>query len=104
MRGKQVREFRNGTFAVNPVGGKRFGISECVHLVKYFGVPYTGTWRRGPQVCHMKPGELPVGTVSRRCVTGRTTATIQAARMSASIWGMTTMASTGLRGARPPAC
>jgi len=27
MRGKQVREFRNGTFAVNPVGGKRFGIS-----------------------------------------------------------------------------
>lgn len=63
MRGKQVREFRNGTFAVNPVGGKRFGVNECAHLVKYYGVPYTGTWRRGPQVCHMKAGELPVGTV-----------------------------------------
>jgi hypothetical protein len=63
LKGKQIREFRNGTFAVNPVGAKRFGISECVHLVKYFGVPYTGTWRRGPQVCHFKPGELPVGTV-----------------------------------------
>ncbi|MEG3088586.1 BPSL0067 family protein [Sphingomonas sp. PB4P5] len=63
LKGKQIREFRNGTFAVNPVGAPRFGISECVHLVKYFGVPYTGTWRRGPQVCHFKPGELPVGTV-----------------------------------------
>ncbi|MGY4398457.1 hypothetical protein ACVWZA_003665 [Sphingomonas sp. UYAg733] len=63
LRGKQVREFRNGTFAINPAGAARFGISECVHLVKYFGVPYTGTWRRGPQVCHFKPGELPIGTV-----------------------------------------
>ena len=26
-------------------------------------MPYTGLWRRGPQVCTFKPGELPVGTV-----------------------------------------
>ena len=63
LRDAQVREFRNGTFAVNPAGGKRWGKNECAHLVKYFGVPYTGTWRRGPQVCHFKPGELPIGTV-----------------------------------------
>jgi hypothetical protein len=63
MRGKQVRELGGGRFAVNPVGGARWGLNECVHLVKYFGVPYTGDWRRGPQVCDMAPGTLPVGTV-----------------------------------------
>jgi hypothetical protein len=63
LLGTQVREFRNGTFAVNPADAIGWKKNECVHLVKYFGVPYTGTWRRGPQVCHFKPGELPVGTV-----------------------------------------
>lgn len=37
--------------------------NECVHLVAYFGVPWTREWRRGPRVCDFLPGELPVGTV-----------------------------------------
>lgn len=37
--------------------------NECAQLVQLFGVPHTSAWRRGPQVCHMAPGTLPVGAV-----------------------------------------
>ena len=37
--------------------------NECAQFVQLFGVPNTRSWRRGPQVCHMAPGSLPVGTV-----------------------------------------
>lgn len=37
--------------------------NECAQFVQLFGVPRTTFWRRGPQVCHMAPGSLPVGTV-----------------------------------------
>jgi hypothetical protein len=37
--------------------------NECAQWVQLWGVPRTTYWRRGPQVCHMKPGELAPGTV-----------------------------------------
>jgi Putative peptidoglycan binding domain len=37
--------------------------NECASLVQYFGIPNTRSWRRGPRVCDMQPGTLPVGTV-----------------------------------------
>lgn len=37
--------------------------NECAQFVQLFGVPRTSTWRAGPQVCHMAPGSIPVGTV-----------------------------------------
>lgn len=64
LRGKQIHEVGGGRFAVNPAVTKaRFINNECVALVKFFGLPATSTWRRGPQVCDFKPGELPVGAI-----------------------------------------
>ncbi len=64
LRGKQIHEIGGGRFAINPVGASPlFHNNECVALVKYFGLPATSTWRRGPQVCDFAPGTLPVGTV-----------------------------------------
>lgn len=37
--------------------------NECAQFVQYFGIPVTGTWRRGPRVCDFGPGTLPIGTV-----------------------------------------
>ncbi len=41
-------------------GGLR---NECAQFVQMFGVPRTSNWRRGPQVGHLAPGTIPVGTV-----------------------------------------
>jgi peptidoglycan hydrolase-like protein with peptidoglycan-binding domain len=45
--------------------------NECAQFVQLFGVPNTRSWRRGPQVCHLAPGELPVGTVVATLRDGR---------------------------------
>jgi outer membrane protein OmpA-like peptidoglycan-associated protein len=37
--------------------------NQCVSFVRYFGLPQTKTWKKGPRVCDFKPGELPKGTV-----------------------------------------
>ncbi len=45
--------------------------NECAQLVQLFGVPNTRSWRRGPQVCHLAPGDLPIGTVVATLRDGR---------------------------------
>jgi hypothetical protein len=37
--------------------------NQCAHFVQFFGVALTKAWRRGPQVCFLEQGEIPVGTV-----------------------------------------
>lgn len=37
--------------------------NECAQFVQFFGIPNTRSWRRGPQVCHLKADDIPVGTV-----------------------------------------
>ena len=37
--------------------------NQCVSFVRYFGLPQTKSWKKGPRVCDFKPGELPEGTV-----------------------------------------
>lgn len=71
-RGFVVRDFeRYRDHQIRLVGGvtiQRYqkGSSlknECAQFVQFFGVPQTRFWRRGPQVCYLDPGSLPVGTV-----------------------------------------
>ena len=68
--GYVVTDFRKyENYEVKLVGGKivrpftRSINNECAQFVQLFGVPHTSNWRRGPQVCHMEVGGLPVGTV-----------------------------------------
>ncbi|MEO6098266.1 MAG: BPSL0067 family protein [Fibrobacteria bacterium] len=37
--------------------------NQCVSFVRYFGLPQTISWKKGPRVCDFKPGELSEGTV-----------------------------------------
>lgn len=37
--------------------------NECAQFVQFFGVALTREWRRGPQVCFLNKGDIPVGTV-----------------------------------------
>jgi outer membrane protein OmpA-like peptidoglycan-associated protein len=37
--------------------------NQCAALVQFFGIPQATTWKKGPQVCKIKPGDLPEGTV-----------------------------------------
>ncbi len=37
--------------------------NQCASFVRYFGLPQTSSWKKGPRVCNLKSGELPEGTV-----------------------------------------
>ncbi len=37
--------------------------NQCVSFVRFFGLPQTTTWKKGPRVCDLKPDQLPEGTV-----------------------------------------
>jgi hypothetical protein len=72
-RGYVIKDFRKfegcgirllPTKEIREAGASLTGFkNECAQFVQYFGVPNTGTWRRGPRVCDFKPGELAAGTV-----------------------------------------
>jgi hypothetical protein len=71
-RGYVVKDFKQyegyvikllGGVVVRPHDSARLIKNECAQFVQFFGVPRTKTWRRGPQLCFLEPGSLPVGTV-----------------------------------------
>ena len=37
--------------------------NQCVSFVRFFGLPQTSSWKKGPRVCDLEPGEVPEGTV-----------------------------------------
>lgn len=49
--------------SVAPYDAARKIRNECAQFVQFFGVPQTRYWRRGPQVCFLDQGAIPVGTV-----------------------------------------
>ena len=67
---KGFKIFSGGAIQLNPEkiisGGealpKGFN-NQCVSFVRYFGLPQTTSWKKGPRVCDLKPGELPEGVV-----------------------------------------
>ena len=67
---KDFKKFSGGAIQLNPEkiipGGeslpKGFN-NQCVSFVRYFGLPQTSGWKKGPRVCDLKPGDLPEGTV-----------------------------------------
>ncbi len=67
---KDFKKFAGGAIQLNPEkiipGGEALpeGFNnQCVSFVRYFGLPQTSSWKKGPRVCDFKPGELPEGTV-----------------------------------------
>jgi hypothetical protein len=67
----RFRQFAGGAIQIlgtrriiQPGQGLPAGIrNECASYVQYFGIPNTRSWRRGPRVCDLPQGTLPVGTV-----------------------------------------
>lgn len=67
---KDFEKFKNAAIQLDPIEVRdpageipaNFN-NQCVSFVRYFGLPQTKTWKKGPRVCDFKPGELPKGVV-----------------------------------------
>ena len=67
---EQLQKFKETAIQLDPVeirdpaGEIPAGFNnQCVSFVRYFGLPQTKSWKKGPRVCDFKPGQLPKGTV-----------------------------------------
>jgi outer membrane protein OmpA-like peptidoglycan-associated protein len=67
---KDFKKYQGCAIQLNPEKVSPAGVdlpdgfnNQCVSFARYFGLPQTSDWKKGPRVCDLKPGELPEGTV-----------------------------------------